>query len=434
MHTHGPGHPGGLRRQKLLSVIASRSPRNIVEIVSWDDELRAQARGYVQSYRRALDSADAETRSALLAMDTLTVRVGTATDDVHGLVLLPTHPLRLAWVAAHDQLLRGWAEEVAQAGKSRSDRASRVDLAMVSRISPANMPFIMVDHDGNRFVYAEELTYGSALYLPPAVAEPQSAALDVICGVIDVIRENTDLTASAYSLGDRIRSYRSAHPGTGTLRIMAVNPGSGGILRRALAPLLLGPYPDSADGAEPCDLQRLEIIAYSDHLSYTDPVADGATLQRSVTSAEVQRTATHLAPPLGLAARDLARIIKDREGHHLAIVQDLAQTDVTGLSVETGPRTTAFRDLLTTLRSEQAPDGYGSWYVTPALKPRGTGRLEADIVDAHRTHQGAVAARLALRASLPALTIHLDPENLRRLDAVHDRADWVVTLDRGIGR
>ena len=227
------------RRQKLLSIFASRSPRNIVEVLSWDDELRAQARGYVQSYRRALDSADTETRSALLVMDTLTVRVGTATDDVHGLVLLPTHPLRLAWVAAHDQLLRGWAEEVVQVGKSKSDRASRIDLATVTRISPANMPFITVDHDGNRFVYAEELTYGSALYLPPAVAEPQSAS-DVICGVIDVIRENTDLTASSHSLSDRIRSYRSAHPGTGTLRIMAVNPGSGGVLRRALAPLVLG--------------------------------------------------------------------------------------------------------------------------------------------------------------------------------------------------
>ena len=164
-----------------------------------------------------------------------------------------------------------------------------------------------------------------------------------------------------------------------------------------------------------------------------NPVADLRELQRSVASAEVQRTATHLTPPLGLAARDLARITKDREGHHLAIVQDLAQTDVTDLAVETGPHTAAFRDLLTTLRSEQAPDGYGTWYVTPALKPRNTGRLEADVVDAHRAHQGAVAAHLGLRAPLPALTIHLDPEDLRRLDAVHERADWVVTLDRGIG-
>ena len=63
-------------------------------------------------------------------------------------------------------------------------------LAMVSRISPANVPFITVDRAGNSFVYAEELTYGSALYLPPALAEPQSAA-DVICGAIYVIRENT---------------------------------------------------------------------------------------------------------------------------------------------------------------------------------------------------------------------------------------------------
>ena len=140
-------------------------------------------------------------------MDTLTIRVGTTADEVHGLVLLPTHPLRLAWVAAHDQLLRGWAEETAQAGKTRPARASRIDFDLISRLSPANLPFITVDPDGKPFVYAEELTYGSALYLPPTTDEPQSDA-DVICRVIDVPRDSVELTISADALGDRFRSYR----------------------------------------------------------------------------------------------------------------------------------------------------------------------------------------------------------------------------------
>lgn len=419
------------RRKQLLRAFAARPQRDLVEVLSWDDDLIGQARGYVQSYRRALEGADEETRVALLAMDTLTIRVGTTTEEVHGLVLLPTHPLRLAWVAAHDQLLRGWAEETARADRTRSARASRIDVSLVSRLAPANLPFITVDPDGNPLVYAEELTHGSALYLPPAIDEPQSAA-DVICRVIDVQRDSIDLTVSSDALGDRFRSYRGAHPGTGAMRIMAVNPGSGALLRKALSPLVLPPAKRDDDPL-PADPQRLEIIAYSDRLSYTEPVADLRALQQSVGSAEIRHAATHLTPPLGLAARDLARLADDSEGHHVAVVQDLARADVTDPAVMPSPRSTAFRDLLTTLSSELTDDGSGTWSVTPALKPRGVGRLEADIVDAHHSHQAAVAARLGLRGSLPALTIRLDAADLGRLDVIHERADWVVTLDRGIG-
>jgi DNA phosphorothioation-dependent restriction protein DptH len=425
--------PAGLasRRAKLLQAFTARPVRDLVEVMDWDEDLLSQARGYVQGYRRALDGATPEARAALLAMDTLTVTVGVAGDKVvRGLVLLPTHPLRIAWTAAHDQLTRGWAAEAARAGKTIAARASLVDFDLVRRLSPANLPFITVDSTGKPFVYAEELTYGSALYLPPSVSEPQSAA-DVICRVIDVQHEGVDLTVSADALGGRLRSYRDAHPGAGAMRVMAVNPGSGALLRKALTPLVL---PKTPDDETPDDApQRLEVVAYSDRLSYTEPVADLQALQRSVGSAELRRAATHLTPPLGLTARDLARLTQDHEGYHVAVVQDLARADVTDPLVTSPLRSTAFRDLLTTLSCEAADDGSGAWSVLPALKPRSSGRIETDIVDAHHTHQAGVATQLGLRGSLPALTIRLDAADQGRLDAVHERADWVVTLDRGIG-
>ena len=107
---------------------------------------------------------------------------------------------------------------------------------------------------------------------------------------------------------------------------------------------------EAADDETPADApQRVEIIAYSDRLSYTEPVADLQALQRSVSSAEIRHAATHLTPPLGLAARDLARLTQDHEGHHIAVVQDLARADVTDPLVTSPLRSTAFRDLLTTL-------------------------------------------------------------------------------------
>ncbi|GAB3277719.1 hypothetical protein GCM10027589_03590 [Actinocorallia lasiicapitis] len=418
-------------RRKLLAALASHAPRDVVEVLAWDDDLRTEVSVYVRSYKRALDGGDTSTRSALLRMDTLVLHVGTGSDAVSGLVLLPIHPIRLAWVAAHDRILREWAEELGGAGGDKADRARRVDLAMVSRLSPANLPFVTIDQSGAPYVHAEELTHGSALYLPPDTTEPQSAA-DVICGAIDVVRVNAHLSIASQTIGERVRSYLDAHPGIGALRIMSVNPGSGAVLARALAPIAL-PEEPSAQNTQPAEPQRMEIIAYSDRLPYTDPIAVLRELQRTVATSETRRRATHLVPPMGLAARSLARLASDKEGHHLAVVQDLVTGRITGSPAPPDAWTTAFQDLLTPLRAERALDGAAEWHVTPALKPRRSGRIETDMVEAHRSHQKAAAAVLGLTSDVPALSIRLGQADLAQIRAAHRRADWVVTLDRGFG-
>ncbi|MCW3842862.1 ATP-binding protein [Micromonospora yasonensis] len=421
------------RRRRLLAAIAARTPRDVVETLQWDDELRSQARSYLTSFRRALENADNETRTALLTMDTLMVRVGTATGEKQGLVLLPTHPLRLNWVSAHDHILRTWAEEV----RSRTPKTARVagiDLSLVARLSPANLPFTLMDRQGQALVYAEELTHGSALYLAPGIMESQAVS-DAVCAAIDVARDGGESIATARALHSRVNSYRAAHPGTGPLRLMAMNPGSGRTLQKALAPLALPAEPRADEesmivGDGP---QRLEIIAYSDHLSYTDPVSELRSLQRSVTMSELQRSTTHLAPALGLAVRRLDRVVNDEEGHHLAVVQDIARGSVAGAPAELPNRTTAFRDLLTPLWSIRQGGDDAEWVILPALKARGSGRVESEMVETHRGHQEAVAAALGLRTNIPALAVRLSSEELSYFRAAHDRADWVITLDQAVG-
>lgn len=423
------------RRRKLLSTLGARAQRGAVEIVNWDSDLRDQARSYVQSYKRAL-AADRDALRDLLAIDTLSVQVATSDEDVTGLVLLPTHPLRLAWVAAHDHLLRGWADQVATGGQSKTVREQQVDLSLVSRLSPANLPFIVLSHDGNPLVYAEELTHGAALYLPPETLEPQSAA-DAICRAIGIGRANGELSVTAQMLTDRFRSYRLAHPGTGPLRLMGVNPGTGALLERALHDLTLGREADTDDSSIPPDPHRLEVVAYTDHRSYTDPVSELRGLQRAIAAGEARRKApTHLTPALGLAVRDLAAIQADCEGHHIAVVQDITRSRVASSEGDDSARegtTAAFRDLLTPLIPARARDGSARWFVTPVLRSRGAGTPESEIIGAHEAHQVAVAARLDLPQDVPSLEVSLAPKDRDRYDAAHERADWVITLDRGIG-
>ena len=44
-----PAGSGRTRRQKLLTAFADRSPRDLVEVLAWDDDLLSQARGYVSA-------------------------------------------------------------------------------------------------------------------------------------------------------------------------------------------------------------------------------------------------------------------------------------------------------------------------------------------------------------------------------------------------
>ena len=68
---------------------------------------------------------------------------------------------------------------------------------------------------------------------------------------------------------------------------------------------------------------------------------------------------------------------------------------------------------------------------TPGAEAAGQSRLEADMVEAHRATRLPSPPSLGC-AAVPALAIRLKKAT-SRLEAAHERADWVVTLDRGIG-
>ncbi|GAA2375230.1 ATP-binding protein [Dactylosporangium salmoneum] len=425
------------RRRRLLAALARRAPRDVAEAVLWDDELREQATGLLHSYRRALDTADPAARLALLTVDTVSVRVRTAVEEVDGVVLLPLHPLRLVWLASHDAVLRGWAAELVEGGLPATRRGASVDLPLVALVSPANVPFTVLSDDGRAFLYAEELTHGAALYLPVGVQEPE-AMLDVLCASLDIGRDNASLRAASALIGLRVNAYRLAHPGTDALRVMAVNPGSGMIGRRALEALFREPADEepvdtTAQALQATAPPRLEVVAYTDSSSFTNPVPELRQLQTLATTHQLANATNYLVPPVGLATRPLAELAGDRYGYHIAIVQD----PVRGSLVESAddartPRTTTFHDLLTPLLTVRKVerDGY-EWHAQPALRSRG-GAPASDVVEAHRAHQLALAAHLGMTRA-PVLSLRLTHDDLRMLDTAHTRADWVVTLDGYLG-
>ncbi|GAA3448855.1 helicase HerA domain-containing protein [Dactylosporangium matsuzakiense] len=413
------------RRTRLLRTIAAAQPRDTVESLSWNPELRKQVEDYLATYRRALD-ANPEQAVALLRMETLTVRARAATGSVVGVVLLPLHPLRLAWIAGHDQLLRTWA--TALTDLPRAKRGASVDATLMHRVVPANLPFMILSDDETPMLYDSELTHGSALYLPINESAREAAA-DAICSVLRVSRDAGRVGATSGQVQERIAAFRRGHPGGAALRLLAVNPGRGDMIADAVRPLVV---PDDDDDA--VDAARLELTAYTNHVSFIEPVSAIQDLQRTLRLSARTSHASHLSPPLSLAVRPMSAIATDDAGAHLAVVQNLPVSD-RGFVAQSSGRTASFRDLLTPTTTHLVEDGDDTvrrWRIMPALQTR-PGNEYGDLSTAHRAHQTALARHLNLGTGTPNVEVTIDQERAETLRRLHHRADWILTVDRFLG-
>jgi hypothetical protein len=414
------------RRRHLFGRLAARKPRDVVETLAWDDELRQEVISYCQSYRRALDSAtDPDIRSGLLALDTVRLSVDTVGHpSIAATLVLALHPMRLAWAAELDATLTRWARELADVGRSTVRRRHSVDARLVRRVTPANLPFAVRGVDGLPFVYVREATLGTGVYLHAGEAEP-GAAVQAVFEVLGLDRRDVPLDLPPSAVSERVAAYRAANPGQDALRVLAYNAGSGELLAQALAESVLS-QSDDEDGLAVAPA-RLELTAYSRRPSFTDPVPALTDLQHAVASQEVRGVRSHLTPPLGVSVRPHERLATDAAAAHLGVVSDLAVTELKVDDAVAGDAATSFRNLLTpapTRRAANAP----VWRTAPALRARNR-EGAVDVVEAHRAYQAA----LGQGDGIPALVAHLGAGELASLRAAHDRADWVLTLDRNLG-
>ncbi|GGT38482.1 helicase HerA domain-containing protein [Nonomuraea spiralis] len=428
------------QRKEIHALLGAHQARWLVESLDWTEELRDKVRSYCQSYKNALDRAttDATYRGALLAMDTLTLDITIAGGrPIRAVVVLPFHPLRLTWLAEYDKAITGWAKELADIEPNKAKRRAMVDADLVRRVTPANLPFA-VPHStsGDIFVHAREATVGTGIYLAPDEQEP-GIAIQAVFDVLGTDWRDVATDVPPAMVAERIEHYRETHSKPDAVRLLAINPGSGELLAQALRQAVL------TDRAADFDATRLagraEVTAYSTRPGNTDPLPALTDLQRAVGGYRVGSGRSYLKPPLGLSVRPFDRLAKDDTPAHISVVNDLAVVEAGGGST-TPAGTTSFRNLLTPTsnRTVDTPDG-PHWETMPAVQLReyrGEKRRDgaADAVDAHRAHQAALAAAHGLATENGiALRVSLGEPERRALTAAHDRADWVMTIDRNLG-
>ncbi|MFC7432021.1 MULTISPECIES: ATP-binding protein [unclassified Agrococcus] len=421
--------PGALRRARTEFLMALRdaAPRDTVEAVQWTSELRKLAQTLIDSYRRALDGADAESSRSLALLDAVSIDLKHSRRDVRAVALLPIHPLRVKWLMEHDGLVREWADELRDLPMRGGARRSAVNERLVEQIVPANLPFVALHHSGDAALYFDELSFGTGLYLVPSEVDTDAAA-QAVATALGMVRKTVTLGASARMLADRLRAYESAHDVGAAVRLLALNPGSGALLAAALEDRVLAD-PDAPSRAS---TPRMEAIAYTESASYVAPLPALTALQTQLREQGAGRGVNHLAPPLGVSVREVDRVSSDAAAAHVAVMQDVAQMAIG--TTELSDRRPALDGLLVSLttRFERAGDE-ATWWTTAATNTN-RGAEDNSLALAHAAHQKAIGRALGgAESHVPSVFVSLGRRSEVAVASMHERADWVVSIDRFVG-
>ena len=158
-----------------------------------------------------------------------TVEVQSLSGRTIGLIVLPAHPLRVAWLAAYDNLLFHAVFDEGQEPRRVRDELRGLDGSMF----PAFLP----NPAGGAFVFADTLGFHAVGMVPDDDREPKAAVAVLARTLGESESAETAPTVgeqSAAVLGHEIVKYLEWHESSPLLRMHALRAGDGLTIARAL--------------------------------------------------------------------------------------------------------------------------------------------------------------------------------------------------------
>jgi len=179
---------------------------------------------YLLAWTALLDEADP---SLALAN---TVEVQSLSGRPIGLIVLPSHPLRVAWHVAYDNLVLHAAFAQNMSPKDIRDELAALDGAMF----PAFLPGL---DDGSSFVFADTLGFHVVGMVADCEKEPKASVAILARALRESETADTVPTVgkqSATVLGNEIMKYLECHDTSRLLHVHALRAGDGLTVARSL--------------------------------------------------------------------------------------------------------------------------------------------------------------------------------------------------------
>lgn len=432
-------------RENFFQRLKKAKPRDLIEVADWNEELADSAFRYAHAYRELLETLqEIRDQTALgyaLSLDSVLIRIaGRSNKAEEGLLILPTHPLRVIWYASYTQLLRAWEQSLAS--YKPVERRQLIDIGAIRMLAPANTPAFILHPDAEQpFAFQQNLHFFFGVALSPLVHEPQRRVNEIasIVGLPSGHNEPADLQSNR--LASYFESFYQLHPYIDTLVTTAVNSDQGSILSQALQ-LMIDRIAAKSDENELIDLPKLEIKAFTEGNPSSNMPGIGQLRQTLNERAKLVRP--HLLQPVvSTSLRDISTLNDDQEADaHIALVADNIRPRLVTLPInENGSESVgsfALYGLVTRFvsRFTSEEDQYHwSFLIEPAGSARGDThpagpRYATTLIESHSSLLRAVGLLIGHKPGYPALQMTIGSRQRKLLARLHQISNWVITLDR----
>lgn len=402
-----------------------------------------------------------------------TVEIQSTSGMTIGVVVLPSHPLRMAWHAAYDSLVfdtylsqtrvpdeivTGLADaefetpvgpfEAKELGERIIREFSAFDGAMFPGFLPGPAP-------GQTLIHGEMHGFHTVCMVLADDPEPKAtlAVLErALAGENEADTVLGDEGGGADVLAAEIANYMKVHEASGVLKVHAIRAGDGKTVARALGAVHRRDHALLADEDSPVASDKgpffvLELYPASGNLGISGRhIADSLERQRKGAKGvdirdkwmreAVQLPQKTLCPRLRWARKDPSPE-NPKVSAHVAMAFDIFETSVVPEDFGTGwnPRPPHVFGLLNFFESRYSAQPFPTWWrAVPRLgaglrHPAGerhTRRLE----EMSQTVHALAAANTSQPGDTPVLISEINPSRMGDLERLHRTCDWVLTLQQ----
>lgn len=404
-----------------------------------EGEPASAIRRYAREYRKLLAAtADPAVRAELLRLDTVEITLCRDGRRRQVLALLPTHPLKLLWLAAYHELLGQWAKRLAEIKKAYR-RSSLVDRRLLRQLKPIYVPFAQRGASGELYLFAAPLDFHYALYAP--LSEPDPLGLcETVAATLGADTGQLIEDELPGQLAHQIEHYLATRRGCTALRINVLNPGAGSLLRAMLQEFVRARVKQQQQWHAP--LPRIELLLHTQGRSRKLVAAMQELQETLYKEYDSPGGCTHLAPFFSFAVRPLAWVRNLPGGAvHLCYAFHRARPALVEAERLDGEDSTSLYGmvlkLLPTLQSAEDRVVWQHKLVFPAepgcANHPAQSQLTGELLACHRAHLACLMGKPVPEQNedfAVGVRVELGPEELAELHKVHSDSDWVITVDR----
>lgn len=394
-----------------------------------------------------------------------TVEIQNLSGKTVGLIVLPTHPLRVAWHAAYDNLVLHARYGGTDGKSSKAAEVVKEMTVLDGALFPAFLPGL---EQGETFIFGEMFGFHAVGMIPSDDSEPK-AALAVLARALENSKsDETSIGAERYNsvvLGKEILKYVDCHSPKSDepdsngqsvkplplLKIHAIRPGDGKMVVRSLGfvqDFQLKKEDISDDPSRTSRRTSFILELYSKEPNVVGRFISETSEKRRKGVGSLGKNDQWMLKsvnlPNGVTYPRLRWGKKDgfdpETAAHLAVVFDAFRSDVrseTNLA-ETPNRPFFAYGLLSFFERQFVWSPSTCWYSyitapTEGERHPGKGKSTERLTGLVKTIQNAVACNLGEKGGTPILFSELSEDNREQLQKLHGLCDWVITFDRNAG-